>query len=55
MTDFGKAIFVLLWVLTSFIVGVLANDHIWRENCEQMGQTRSGGKVYECKLKEVRK
>ena len=27
----------------------------WQNDCEQLGQTRSGGKVYECKLKEVRK
>ena len=40
------------------LVALVASDvvnHFWQKDCEQLGQTRSGGKVYECKLKEVKK
>lgn len=45
----------LIAAVLSAVVTYIVVSNAWQSDCEQIGQTRSGGKVYECKLKEVKK
>lgn len=46
----GTAIFVVALFL-GIAFGADAYDGSWQKDCQQLGLHRSGGKVYECKVK----
>jgi high-affinity Fe2+/Pb2+ permease len=46
---------LLLMVLVGVVVGVTWASYDWRNTCEKHGMVMSGGKVYECKVREEKK
>ena len=48
----GITLFVLLIFVVGFLVGFVLANGSWSSDCEKLGQSRYGSKVYECRLKE---
>ena len=55
ITAFGIGMILLLMALVGFVVGDKLTSNNWQQKCEKHGMVMSGGKVYECKVKEKRK
>ena len=55
--NFGTDFFIAMVgaVLGGIVVGIITSTAVnlsWQNDCEKLGQTRSSGKVYECRLKD---